>query len=509
MQVPLNVPIYNALKDYIEKNPVPFHMPGHKMGKALPEDWTALISKMDLTEIPGLDNLHFPTGAIKEAQELAASVFGAYRTYFLVNGSSVGIHAAVMTVCNRGDKIIVGRDCHRSVISGVILAGANPVYAPVEVDENYRIPAFLDTDTLVKILEENPDVCAVLVTRPNYYGVCSDMRKIAQITHFYEKVLIVDEAHGAHFKFHSSFPETSLAAGADICVQSAHKTLPALTQSAYLHLNKNFSKLIDIDKLEFNLRLLQTTSPSYLLMSSLDMARALMEQYGRQLLENLIHEIDWFTNHISKLKGIKILREEDLRKKKSLKVENLRKISNLKVEDPATTENIILDKTKIVINLSELGKTGYYTEKFLRDEFHIQVEMADLFNIVCIASIADEKKVFEELLKALKCLSEQRSDSFQEIAERQNLRVESLSIPEQGMEPCRILSSNSRYIKLETSAGRISRDFIVPYPPGVPLLCPGEIINQDIIEYVYKVLEAGGTVNGISQENGIEIPVVL
>lgn len=491
MQKSLNIPIYKALKSYIEEKPTPFHMPGHKMGKGIPEDWSKFMGKMDLTEIGGLDNLHFPTGVIKEAQELAASAFGALETYFLVNGSSVGIHASIMTVCNPGDKIIVSRDCHRSVIGGVFLAGAHPVYVPVKVDENYKMPTFLNTKVLAEALEANPDARAVLITRPNYYGICSDIKKIAEITHSYGKVLIVDEAHGAHYKFHSSLPETALSGGADICIQSAHKTLPALTQGAYLHLNSNFLDSIDIDRLEFNLRLLQTTSPSYLLMSSLDLARALMEQYGEQLLENLMKNIDWLEKYVSELNGIMMFGEKDLA-----------------TENPDGGQSIEFDKTRVVINLGGLGKTGYWAENELRKKFHVQVEMSDLFNIVCIATVADEKKDFEKLIDALRILSREQSDSYHEINKRDNLSMGSLDLPEQVMNPHRVFSSKSRHVQLKTSAGRISRDFIVPYPPGVPLLCPGEIINQDIIEYIYRVIDAGGVVNGILEDNGLKISVV-
>ncbi|HHV95321.1 MAG TPA: aminotransferase class I/II-fold pyridoxal phosphate-dependent enzyme [Clostridiaceae bacterium] len=532
----LNAPIYKAIKSYIEELPIPFHMPGHKMGKGLPQDWIALAGKIDLTEIFGLDNLHFPAGAIKEAQELAASAFGAFKTYFLVNGSSVGIHAAIMTVCNPGDKIIVARDCHRSVISGVILAGANPVYVPVEIDEDFGIPTTINTEILTEILEKNRDARAVLITRPNYYGICSDIEKIAEITRSFGKILIVDEAHGAHFKFHDSLPRPSLEAGADICIQSAHKTLPALTQSAYLHLSKDFSDSIDVERLEFNLRLLQTTSPSYLLMSSLDIARAIMEQHGKELLESLINKIDWFSSHISELKGIKILCEEDIRKnmrkdaKKDYKLGSrateLRN-SAVGLKNPATARSAIHDKTRLVINISDLNNAGYDVEKFLREKFHIQVEMSDLFNIICITTVSDEKKDFEGLLKALKDIRDLKTHknltkyenltkhgfvSTQKVSEKNNLIKlvkNNLTIPEQGMEPWKILSRKSEYIPFKTSLGRISRDFIVPYPPGVPLVCPGEIINRDIIEYVYKVLEVGGNVNGILQENGLKISVVL
>jgi len=285
----LNAPIYSALKDYADENNIPFHMPGHKMGIGFPKNFAKNLPKFDITELPNMDNLHFPDGIIKEAQLLAAHAFNANKTFFLVNGATCGVHAAIMTTCEHGSKIIIGRDCHRSAIEGTILANAIPVYVNTEVDNFFGISTGVEPETLKTALEDNPDASAVFVTRPNYYGICSDIEKIVDITHSFGKILIVDEAHGAHFKFNKKLPISALDAGADICVQSAHKTLPALTQGAYLHIK---SDSVDIEKLEFYLRLLETTSPSYIIMASLDMARALMEYSGKQLLDNIIKKTD-------------------------------------------------------------------------------------------------------------------------------------------------------------------------------------------------------------------------
>ncbi|HOJ09190.1 MAG TPA: aminotransferase class I/II-fold pyridoxal phosphate-dependent enzyme [Clostridiales bacterium] len=482
----INAPIYEALKNYIGENPIPFHMPGHKMGKGIFPEYAAIISQLDVTEIPGTDNLHFPIGAIKESQELAAYAFGAVKTYFLVNGSSCGIHAAIMSVCRPGDKIIVSRDCHKSVIGGMMLAGANPVYVPVGLDDSFGIPLVVGTGELERTLEENPNAAAVLITRPNYYGVCSDIERIAQITHSYRKILIVDEAHGAHFNFHSSLPASALSAGADICIQSAHKTLPAFTQGAYLHLG---SHLIDVDRLEFNLRLLQTTSPSYIIMTSLDIARSIMETHGGELLERLIDNIEWFIDASNLISGIKVLQEKDLISWDGMKIEK--------------------DITRVVINVRELGMTGYETAKTLREKFHIQVEMADLHNIVCIATVADGRKEIEALYLALKQIAHEKDNKVERsvgiLLGTTTSATKNLPIPKQGMKLQDVSRSKGKYIALKNSMGEISRDFIVPYPPGIPVVCPGEIISGDIVEYIYGVIEAGGSVNGIDTNDEVDV----
>src|SRR3989339_18069 len=231
-----NMPIYNAVTHYYKTNPTVFHMPGHKLGKGIEKEFLKNLFKLDITEIYGTDNLNYPSGMIKEAEELASKAFGASRTFFLVNGSTVGIHAMIMTICKEKDKLIVSRDCHKSVINGMLLCGVTPIYVIPEFDEEFGIFTYIDPKKIQHLLIENQDAVGVLITRPNYYGVCSNIDEIARIVHKYNKILAIDEAHGSHLKFLEKLPKCAMNGNADICVQSAHKTLLAFTQGAYLHI---------------------------------------------------------------------------------------------------------------------------------------------------------------------------------------------------------------------------------------------------------------------------------
>jgi propanediol utilization protein len=279
-----DMPILNAILKYADTDPVAFHMPGHKLGKGFDIDEFKAIGKFDLTEIPGTDNLHFPEEAIMEAQNLAARAFGADRTFFLVNGSTCGVHAAIMGTLSEGDKLIVSRDCHKSVIGGLMLARAVPVYVKPKMDHEFKIPLGCDVDAMIAAMDENPDAAGVFITRPTYYGVCCDVERLVDEAHKRGMAVIVDEAHGAHFRFHGELPVSAMDAGVDICIQSTHKTLPALTQTALLHVKGN---LADPERIAFYLRLLETSSPSYIFLCAIDYARSLMEHSGQSLLEDI------------------------------------------------------------------------------------------------------------------------------------------------------------------------------------------------------------------------------
>ncbi|KUK07839.1 MAG: Arginine/lysine/ornithine decarboxylase, partial [Caldanaerobacter subterraneus] len=271
----MSTPLYDALMEYVKKETVPFHMPGHKQGRVLPKEYIENLAKIDLTEVPGLDNLHNPDGPILEAEKLAAKAFGSKQAFFLVNGSTAGIYAAMYAVLNPTDKVLVMRNSHKSVYNGVVLTQSIPVYLLPEIDYENGIAMGIDVEKLEEVLQKERDVKAVVVTHPNYYGFCSDIEKIVDIVHKYGKILIVDEAHGAHFPFSNNLPKSSIKAGADIVVQSLHKTLTSFTQTSILHLN---SDRVDVDRLKYSLSLFQSTSPSYILMSSIDMAREYMEK---------------------------------------------------------------------------------------------------------------------------------------------------------------------------------------------------------------------------------------
>ncbi len=526
-----NTPIYNAVMRYSRSKPTVFHMPGHKLGKGLPAELLENLAMLDVTEIPGLDNLHYPAGIIKEALDLAARAFGADRSFFLVNGSTCGIHAIIMTICKPGDKLIVSRDCHKSVLGGMMLAGVRPVYIKPEFDRTFGISAAITPQALEWALRENPDAVGVFITRPNYYGICSDIKQIAGIVHSFGKVLAVDEAHGAHLAFNRQLPECAMEGGADICVQSAHKTLPAFTQGAYLHVKSNN---IDMDRLVFNLRLLQTTSPSYVIMALLDIAREIMEKKGQYLLDRLLDDLERFRNSAASVPGISILTEktgfpEDESNHPGSEKKNREADYRPKKNYAANYRH---DPTRLVVNVRKLGITGFDAEAFLRQEWNIQAEMSDLFNVVFITCISDSSQDLDRLFSAISDLSGRYAGKVQEpdddpvgnvngnkdrkiwanaynhsgnIKPMFDIMAGDLAIPQQKIELKDVMNYPSVKMKLSDAAGKVSRNMVTPYPPGIPVLCPGEIIMDDAVSFIYDIIKSGGNVTGISDDLEIEV----
>lgn len=465
-------PIFDAIKAYTDSNPFPFHMPGHKLGKGIPSRFISGIEKLDLTEIPCTDDLHAPTGVIKKAQELAAETFGAKKSFFLVNGSTVGLHAAISAVCEPGSRLIVGRDSHRAVINGMLLSGAKPYYILPEYSEEYGINTGITPQTVEKALLEAPDSAGVLITRPNYYGICNDIEKISEIVHAHDKILIVDEAHGAHLVFSSRLPICALEAGADLCIQSAHKTLPAFTQGAYLHIG---SERIDKERVRYFLDVYQTTSPSFIIMAFLDVAREIMRRNGKAALDKLIDSIGLYERYVEDC-GIRILNVKGL---------------------PGFSR----DPTRIAANLSGIGISGFYAEKLLRKKYNIQAEMSDLHNIVFITTIADEQETIEYLFTALHGLGHIPEETkFPDVS-----LAKCLEMPEQAMEPPEILNAGADRIPLKSAAGRVSRNIIAPYPPGIAVICPGEKFSVDTVELLMEIIAAGGTVQGVDEEGTVMV----
>lgn len=463
----LNIPIYNGIKKYINSNPLPFHTPGHKLGKGIPRDILENLPFMDVTEIYGTDNLHFPEGIIKEAQTLASEAFGADDTFFLVNGSTSGVHSMIMTICNPGDEFIVSRDCHKSVIAGMILAGVRPIYLKPEVNRDFGISTIVSPSLLEQTLEQNLKATGVLITRPNYYGICSDIERIAEIVHRHGKILAVDEAHGTHLKFGDGLPICAMDGGADICVQSAHKTIPAFTQGSYLHIKHG---RVNEDKLKSVLGMLQTSSPSYIIMAMLDVARDIMQRDGKNLLSGLLYNID--------------------------KIHKNTQNSGFKWLSPSDLDGGDKDPTRVVINVSELGLTGYEAGDILRKRYNIHVEMSDIRNIVCILTISDGLESMDGLLLGLMGLSEysQREKAFY------TEFIKEPDIPMQAIELKDVFQLKGIRISLNNAKGRVSKEIITPYPPGIPIVCPGEVITKEIIEYMEYLIAAGCSINGIGKK---------
>ncbi|TCO68547.1 aminotransferase class I/II-fold pyridoxal phosphate-dependent enzyme [Caldanaerobacter subterraneus] len=469
----MSTPLYDALMEYVKKETVPFHMPGHKQGRVLPKEYIENLAKIDLTEVPGLDNLHNPDGPILEAEKLAAKAFGSKQAFFLVNGSTAGIYAAMYAVLNPTDKVLVMRNSHKSVYNGVVLTQSIPVYLLPEIDYENGIAMGIDVEKLEEVLQKERDVKAVVVTYPNYYGFCSDIEKIVDIVHKYGKILIVDEAHGAHFPFSNNLPKSSIKAGADIVVQSLHKTLTSFTQTSILHLN---SDRVDVDRLKYSLSLFQSTSPSYILMSSIDMAREYMEKEGKKRLEEIIQLSLYARREIGKIEEMKCLGEDV--------------VGRYGIVD--------FDVTKLTISVKNLGIEGPEAEDFLRRECNIQVEMSDVYNILAMVTVGDDEKRVKMLLEGLKKLSKNRKRvKFGD-------RILFPSLPEMVLTPSEAVRKKKVRVPFEKAEGAISADFVTPYPPGVPLICPGERIEKDMVKYIEVLYNKGIKVLGI-QDNLLSV----
>ena len=467
-------PLYNALNSYIKQGYTPFHMPGHKQGKGFPVNILKNASKIDLTELPGLDDLHYPEGAIKKAQELAAELFRAERSYFLVNGSTSGILASIMAICRPGQKIILQRDSHSSVVNGLILSGAEPVFIQSVYDKRFGINSAVEAGSLGKILKENPDAAGVVLTRPTYYGVCSDLGAIIKIAHSYGKPVVVDEAHGAHLGFADYLPESAMDIGADISIQSTHKTLPALTQTALLHSRGN---RIDIERLEYYLKVFQTTSPSYLLMASIDICRAIIKKDGNRLLVKLRGYIDSMAKQIENCGCVRMMQTKDL------------------------AFGSRQDVTRLVLNFEDAGLSGLQVSRILRNDYRIQAEMADLYNVVFISSVSDNKKDIEKLTLSLLKICK----SIKQPAVRGNNMPDLPPVPDRIIPLRETTEHAAQKILLKNANGLAAATMLTPYPPGIPLVWPGEVISEDIIAYFEAVAAHGGKINGVNGDMRVSV----
>jgi lysine decarboxylase len=469
-----NIPILRALKEYSKENLTYFHMPGHKGGNVFKKigfsEFDINLMTMDVTEVPGIDNLHCPEGAIMEAQELAAYTFGAAQSFFLINGTTGGIYSMILGTTNPGDKIIVPRNCHKSVTGAVILGKLQPIYINPELDSRLHIPSGISVAAVQKAIQENPDAKAVVITNPTFYGVCSDLEQIAKIAHQNNMLLLVDEAHGAHFGFHPELPKTALQCGADIVAQSTHKTLPAMTQSSMLHIN---SDRVDVDKIKLFLQLTQSSSPSHLLLASLDTARYIMEQKGEELLAEVIYWCNWL--------------RQDLNSQETLYCMDKSAIGRDGIFD--------IDSTRITINFNKVGISGTEADELLRRRFKLQVEMADLYNIVAICTVGDSPSSIQRLAEALKTIAQEaqvgRSNPMQERA-----LVGFDKTPSIKLLPWEAVYQPKEEVPIEHCIGRVCGEMIVPYPPGIPLIMPGEIISKDMIDYALECRNKNIKING-------------
>jgi lysine decarboxylase len=461
----MKMPIYQMLRTYSKGNFIPFHMPGHILGKGLAEEFK-ILGRFDITEIPGSDCLHYPQGVIKEAQELATYCFGAGCTLFLVNGSTSGIHAMILSTVKPGGKLILARDCHVSVLNILAAINAEPVFIQSEMDWENRIPLGVKASHIEEAIKKNSDVQGILITRPSYYGTASELADIVKISRKYNIPLMIDEAHGAHFAFSRRLPETAMNLGADISVQSLHKTLPALTQTAVLHINKN--SLVNKEIIKTAVSMVQTTSPSYILMTSIDIARQIMEYQGEELYERLYEIVYKF----------------------DLKLSNCRAIKRVGLYN-----NCESDFSRINISFKNTELTGFQAEALLREKYGIVAEMADLYNVVFIATPFHTGEDFDRLFNALYELSVEYG---KEADFKNSLTFWPDTIPERAVPLREAMFGNRREVDLARAAGCLCAQPLIPWPPGIPVLNPGEIITHELIEFIQCHLNQGGTINGVN-----------
>ncbi len=464
-------PLLNKLLEYGEEKTISFHTPGHKAGNAYKKKvykkFKDQIMNMDTSEIPGLDNLHNPQGIISKAQDRAAEVFKSEGTFFLVNGSTSGIYAMIMAATCPGDKIIIGRNCHQSVINASILADLVPLYLLPQMDKKQGIALGISPQELENTLLQHPDAKAVIITYPTYHGLACDLKTIAELVHRHGKILLVDEAHGAHLGLSNKLPKPALACGADAVVQSIHKSLPSFTQSSMLHIQGN---RIDRDKLKFMLRVHQSSSPSYLLMASLDLATTIYQSQGKELMEKLLYNINVFKEKLKGIEGIDILGRERVGR------------DYIKA----------IDTSKLWISMEKNRLTGYDLERKLREKFKIQVELSNIYGVLALTSISNEADDFKRLYNALNSISKFKGKTIIE-----DIPSYSYSIPRRKYTPRQALYMEKTRVKLEDSIGQVSGDYLIPYPPGIPILIPGELIEEEMVVYIREMVKMGAQVLGL------------
>lgn len=502
-------PLIDAMENFIQGEPAFFRIPAHRFDRGVDARALQLLGskvyKADLTEAEGLDDLHHPEGAIRDAEELAAELFQADRCWFLVNGTTCGNEAMILAALQPGDKILLPRNAHKSVLMGVILAGAIPVWIMPEYLEEWQLYGVIRPSDVRDALEKDPDIKAVFLVSPTYYGIRSDIRRIADICHFHGVPLLVDEAHGSHLYFSEKLPEGAIQSGADAAAQSIHKTAGSMTQSSMLQMK---SRLIDPARLDECLKLVMSTSPNYVLMASLDGARHALAMHGRAMMERALELAEKAAAGLESIEGIRVL------------------------HTPRT--GIPYDPLRLVFSAAELGIGGYELQERIYAIDHVSTELADFRNVVAVVTWAnteeDIRRLVEAVRKAAVMRKGQKNESSEGTAvqdpagadagdeidteessalvyEDTHLRMEEkelvqmvgsiLQLPETVLRPREAFYAKKDTIPWSSSVvGMIAAEAVIPYPPGIPLLNPGERITEEIYRTVENYRRAGLPIHG-------------
>jgi lysine decarboxylase len=475
------LPLLTTLRQLAQAPDTAFYAPGHKRGQGIStqlSQWLGLeVFQGDLPELPALDNLFAPTGAIAEAQALAAALWGAERTWFLVNGSTAGIIAAILATCGDGNKLLLPRNVHQAAIAGIIHAGAIPIFLEPACDPDWDLAFSITPETLRQALIIHPDAKALFLLHPTYHGVVGNLAELIALAHQAGLPVIVDEAHGAHFAFHDSLPPSALAIGADLTIQSTHKLLGALSQAAMIHAQGN---RLDRQRVSQALQLIQSTSPNYLLLASLDAARHQMANGGRERLDSLVNHTVNCRERLSAIPGLKLLTSE--------------------AAQPGFSQ---LDPTRITLDATAWGLSGFALDEILSEQFQVTAELPTLRQLSFIVSLGNTAQDLDLLAQALQAIALQHQN-----AAPLTVTLPPLPRAEFALTPRRATFAPSQTVPITKAITKVSADLLCPYPPGIPVLVPGEIITPAAIAYLGQILALGGTVSGLADPSLTTLRIV-
>ncbi|MEA4822088.1 MAG: DegT/DnrJ/EryC1/StrS family aminotransferase [Erysipelotrichales bacterium] len=474
-------PFFDALVSFNNEGIIPFDVPGHKRGRLVNEFVKEVGTKtmeLDANLPRGLDNLNSPTGVIKESSKLLADAFGADYGFFLVNGSTVGILAMISSVIKANDKLILPRNVHKSAISGLIISGAVPIFVDPDIDEELGIANGVSFEKYKEAIIENPDAKAVFIINPTYFGVVTEIKKIIDFAHENDMAVIADEAHGSHFAFSRLMPRHAISLGADLSTGSLHKTGGSLTQSSIMLMNDN--KFVTATRVRSILSMLQSTSPSSLLLASLDVARKGLALYGSDLLKKAVDLSHYACKQIGKIPGLKTYDDSYFKNTGCYKH----------------------DCTKLIINVTGLGLTGFDIYKIMKDDYHIQLELAESYVVLAVISIGTIQEDIDKLINAFKDIS---STYYGKIIHKSNFKYKYL-VPKHRFRPRDAYNAPKRFVRYKDAVGQIAAEAIMAYPPGIPLVIPGEEISKDMLKAMYNYRKEGSTL--ISQLSNGYIEVI-
>ncbi len=460
-------PIHEALERFRQMRVVPFDVPGHKRGRGNPELTEFLGQQcvsIDVNSMKPLDNLCHPVSVIREAEQLAAEAFGAAEAFLMVGGTTSSVQSMVLTACKRGDKIILPRNVHRSVINALILCGAIPVYVNPEVDHRLGISLGMKREQVEKAINEHPDAVAILVNNPTYYGVCSDLKEIVKMAHAHGMLCLADEAHGTHFYFGKDLPVSAMAAGADMASVSMHKSGGSLTQSSFLLAGPN----VNAGYIRQIINLTQTTSGSYLLMSSLDISRRNLALRGEEIFTHVRNIAEYARAEINAIGGYYAFSRE--------------MINGDSIFD--------FDPLKLSIHTLDIGLAGIEVYDLLRDDYDIQIEFGDIGNILAYLSIGDRIQEVERLVSALAEIRRRYQRDKTGMLTQEYIAPQVIASPQESFYADKVS------LPIMETEGRVCSEFVMCYPPGIPILAPGEKITRDILNYIKYAKEKGCSMTG-------------